>query len=168
MSAVNDLSRLLNPKVVAVIGASDDPTRIGGKPIAYMVKQGYAGKILPVNPKRDTVQGFKSYPSVDALPETPDIAIVAVPASAALETITALAKRGTGGAILFSAGFAEMNEEGAAIQNKMAEVASAHGMRILGPNSLGMLNPQTHFYGTFATGLELGFPEPGNVEIVIL
>ncbi|AWB34625.1 acetate--CoA ligase family protein [Orrella marina] len=166
MSVVNDLSRLLNPKVIAVIGASDDPTRIGGKPISYMVKQGYAGKILPVNPKRDTVQGIKSYPSVDALPDTPDIAIVAVPASAALETITALAKRGTGGAILFSAGFAEMNEEGAAIQNKMAEVATAHGMRLLGPNSLGMLNPQTHFYGTFATGLELGFPEPGNVAIV--
>ena len=166
MTAVPDLSRLLNPKVIAVIGASDDPTRIGGKPIAYMVKQGYQGTILPVNPNRETVQGFKSYPSVDALPQTPDIAIVAVPASAALETITALAKKGTGGAILFSAGFAEMSAEGAAVQNQMAEIAQAHGMRILGPNSLGMLNPQIHFYGTFATGLELGFPKPGNVAIV--
>lgn len=166
MSAVSDLSRLLNPKTVAVIGASDDPTRIGGKPIAYMLKRGYQGTILPVNPKRDTVQGLKSYPSVQALPQTPDIAIVAVPASAALETITALAEKGTGGAVLFSAGFAEMNAEGAALQAQMAEVAKAHGMRILGPNSLGLLNPQTHFYGTFATGLELGFPKPGNVAIV--
>lgn len=166
MSAVNDLSRLLNPQVVAVVGASDDPTRIGGKPISYMLKQGYQGTILPVNPKRDTVQGLKSYPSVEALPQTPDIAIVAVPASAALETVTDLARRGTRGAILFSAGFAEMNEEGAAIQAQMADVAKAHGMRILGPNSLGLLNPQIHFYGTFATGLELGFPTPGNVAIV--
>ena len=166
MSAVADLSRLLNPKVIAVIGASDDPTRIGGKPIAYMVKQGYQGTILPVNPNRETVQGFKSYPSVEALPQTPDIAIIAVPSSAALETVTALAKKGTAGALLFSAGFAEMSAEGAAVQNQMAEVARAHGMRILGPNSLGMLNPQIHFYGTFATSLELGFPKPGNVAIV--
>lgn len=160
------LSRLLNPQSVAVIGASDDPSRIGGKPIAYMLKQGYAGKILPVNPKRETVQGLMAYPNVQALPETPDVAIVAVPAAAALETITALAERGAGGALLFSAGFAEMSEQGAQLQDEMARVANAHGMRLLGPNSLGLLNPQVHFYGTFATGLELGFPTPGNVAIV--
>ena len=162
----SNLSRLLNPQSVAVIGASDDPSRIGGKPIAYMLKQGYQGKILPVNPKRETVQGLKAYPSVQALPETPDVAIVAVPAAAALETIKALAERGAGGALLFSAGFAEMSEEGAQLQDEMARVATAHGMRLLGPNSLGLLNPQVHFYGTFATGLELGFPTPGNVAIV--
>jgi acetate---CoA ligase (ADP-forming) len=162
----NALSRLLNPRSVAVIGASDDPARIGGKPIAYMLKQGYAGKIYPVNPNRETVQGLKAYPSVQALPETPDVAIVAVPASAALETVTALAERGAGGALLFSAGFAEMSEEGARLQDEMTRVATQHGMRLLGPNSLGMLNPLVHFYGSFATGLELGFPKPGNVAIV--
>ena len=166
MSVATDLSRLLNPKTVAVIGASNDASRIGGKPIAYMLKQGFAGTILPVNPNRDTVQGLKSYPSVQALPEVPDIAIVAVPAAAALDTIKALAEKGTGGAILFSAGFAETGEEGAKLQDEMAQAAREHGMRLLGPNSLGMLNPQTHFYGTFATGLELGFPEPGHVAIV--
>ncbi len=164
--AVSNLSRLLNPRSVAVIGASDDPSRIGGKPIAYMLKQGYQGKLFPVNPKRETVQGLKAYPSVQALPETPDVAIVAVPAAAALETITALAERGVGGALLFSAGFAEMSEEGAQLQDEMARVATSHGMRLLGPNSLGLLNPQVHFYGTFATGLELGFPTPGHVAIV--
>jgi len=165
-TSVSKLSRLLNPQSVAVIGASDDPSRIGGKPIAYMLKQGYLGKILPVNPNRKTVQGLKAYPSVQALPQTPDVAIVAVPAAAALETVTALAERGAGGALLFSAGFAEMSEEGARLQDEMARVATAHGMRLLGPNSLGLLNPQVHFYGTFATGLELGFPTPGNVAIV--
>jgi acetate---CoA ligase (ADP-forming) len=165
-AATSSLSRLLNPRSVAVIGASDDPARIGGKPIAYMLKQGYAGKIYPVNPNRETVQGLKAYPSVQALPETPDVAIVAVPASAALETVTALAERGAGGALLFSAGFAEMSEEGARLQDEMTRVATEHGMRLLGPNSLGMLNPLVHFYGSFATGLELGFPKPGNVAIV--
>ena len=158
--------RLLNPQTVAVIGASEDPSRIGGKPIAYMLKQGYAGQILPVNPKRSTVQGIKAYPSIEALPETPDVAVVAVPAAAVLETITALAQKGTAGAILFSAGFAEVGAEGAALQDELVAIARAHGMRLIGPNSLGMLNPRIHFYGSFATGLELGFPEPGHVGIV--
>lgn len=166
MTAAPNLSRLLDPKSVAVIGASDDATRIGGKPIAYMLKQGYQGTILPVNPKRETVQGIKAYPSIEALPQTPDVAIVAVPAAAALETIRDLAKRGTGGAILFSAGFAETGAEGARLQDELVAAAQEHGMRILGPNSLGMLNPRSHFYGSFATGLELGFPKPGNVAIV--
>lgn len=160
------LKRLLCPETVAVIGASEDASRIGGKPIAYMLRQGFAGKILPVNPKRETVQGLKAYPSIDALPQTPDVAIVAVPAAAVLDTVTALAKRGCAGAVLFSAGFAETGEKGAALQDEMVAIAKAHGMRLIGPNSLGMLNPQTHFYGTFATGLELGFPTPGHVAIV--
>ena len=162
----SNLNRLLNPHTVAVIGASDDPSRIGGKPIAYMLKQGFAGKILPVNPKRDTVQGLTAYPSIDALPQTPDVAIVAVPAAAVLETVTALAKRGAAGAILFSAGFAETGDKGAALQDEVVAIAKAHGMRLIGPNSLGMVNPQAHFYGSFATGLELGFPKPGHVAIV--
>lgn len=160
------LATLLNPQSVAVIGASDDPFRIGGKPIAYMLKQGFKGKIYPVNPKRDTVQGLKSYPSVDALPETPDVAIVIVPASAALENIQALAKRGTAGAILFSAGFAEIGPEGAIEQQKLVDAAHEYGMRLIGPNSLGLINPVTHFYGSFATGVELGFPTAGSVAII--
>ena len=88
------LAKLLNPQSVAVIGASDDPLRIGGRPISYMLSQGFKGKIYPVNPNRETVQGVKSYPSVAALPETPDVAIVIVPASAALENVTVLAERG--------------------------------------------------------------------------
>lgn len=160
------LAKLLNPQSVAVIGASDDPLRIGGRPISYMLSQGFQGKIYPVNPNRETVQGVKSYPSVAALPETPDVAIVIVPASAALENVTALAERGCAAAILFSAGFAETGPEGAAAQQKLVDVAHAHGMRLIGPNSLGLINPCNHFYGSFATGVELGFPKAGGVAII--
>ena len=165
----NDRSRiakLLNPNSVAVIGASDDPSRIGGRPISYMRSQGYAGKIFPVNPNRTTVQGLTAYPNVAALPETPDVAIVIVPASAALESVTALAERGCAAAILFTSGFAEIGPEGAAAQAKLVEVAHAHGMRLIGPNSLGLINPCKHFYGTFATGCELAFPKAGGVAII--
>ena len=160
------LAKLLNPQSVAVIGASDDPLRIGGRPISYMLSQGYQGKIYPVNPNRETVQGVKSYPSVAALPETPDVAIVIVPASAALENVIALAERGCAAAILFSAGFAETGPEGAAAQQKLVDAAHAHGMRLIGPNSLGLINPCNHFYGSFATGVELGFPKAGGVAII--
>jgi acyl-CoA synthetase (NDP forming) len=166
MNKPSNFERILNPQSVAIIGASEDPSRIGGKPLAYMLKQGYGGTLLPVNPKRQTVQGVKAYASIDALDRTPDMAVVAVPATAVLEAVTALAQKGTAGAILFSAGFAEVGQEGAALQDEVVAVARAHGMRLIGPNSLGMVNPRVHFYGSFATGLELGFPEPGGVGIV--
>ncbi len=98
MTITPSLDRLLAPRSVAVIGASDDAARIGGRPIASMLRLGYAGRILPVNPNRQTVQGLTAYPSVDALPEVPDVAIVAVPAPQVLETVTALAQRGVPGA----------------------------------------------------------------------
>ncbi len=110
------LARLLNPTVVAVIGASDDPSRIGGKPIAYMLKQGYGGRILPVNPKRATVQGLTSYSSIDALPHTPDIAIVAVPASDVLDTVTALIIHHVGQSILIQMHTAQASAANARLQ----------------------------------------------------
>jgi acyl-CoA synthetase (NDP forming) len=160
------LVKLLNPQSVAVIGASDDPSRIGGRPIAYMRGQGYQGKIFPVNPNRTTVQGLTAYPNVAALPETPDVAIVIVPASAALESVTALAERGCAAAILFTAGFAETGPEGALEQQKLVDAAHKHGMRLIGPNSLGIINPCHHFYGTFASSCELAFPKAGSVAII--
>ena len=160
------IAKLLNPQSVAVIGASDDPTRIGGRPIAYMQGQGYQGKIYPVNPNRTTVQGLTAYPNVASLPETPDVAIVIVPASLALESVTALAQRGCAAAILFTSGFAEIGPEGALAQQQLVDAAHQHGMRLLGPNSLGLINPCTHFYGTFATGCELAFPKAGGVAII--
>ena len=160
------LAKLLNPQSVAVIGASDDPSRIGGRPIAFMRGQGYQGKIFPVHPNRTTVQGLTAYPNVAALPETPDVAIVIVPASSALESVTALAERGCAAAILFTAGFAEIGPEGALEQQKLVDAAHKYGMRLIGPNSLGVINPCNHFYGTFATGCELAFPKAGSVAII--
>ena len=160
------LARLLNPQSVAVIGASDDPLRIGGRPIAYMLGQGYRGRIFPVNPNRATVQGLPAYASVADLPETPDVAIVIVPASLALGAIESLAARGTAAAILFSAGFAETGPQGALAERRLVEAAHAHGMRLIGPNSLGLINPRTHFYGSFSSAVELAFPMAGNVAII--
>ena len=111
------LSPLLAPRSVAILGASNDPTRIGGRPMAYMLAQKFAGAIYPVNPNRAEVQGLKAYASVADLPETPDVAIVAVPAELAVQAVEDLAKRGTKGALMFTAGFAEVDDAGEAEQD---------------------------------------------------
>lgn len=131
-----------------------------------MLSQGYAGRILPVNPGRSTVQGLPAYASVGALPETPDVAIVAVAAKAVVQVVIELAERGTATAIVFSAGFAEAGPEGAAIQQAMVAAARRYGMRLLGPNSLGLVNPRTGFFGSFVSSVELGMPRPGRVAIL--
>lgn len=160
------LSKLLNPASVAVIGASDDPLRIGGRSISYMLSQGYKGRILPVNPNRDKVQGLACFASIDALPIPPDVAIIAVPAHLALETVDSLGKRGTAVGVVFTAGFAEIGESGTAAQDEIVNAARRHGMRLLGPNSLGLINPRCHLYASFTTSVEMGFPAAGHVAII--
>lgn len=166
LRARSQLDRLLHPRSVAIIGASDDPLRIGGRPIAYMLSQGFTGRILPVNPGRPTIQGLPACASVAALPETPDVAVIAVAAKSCVQVVAELAERGTAAAIVFSAGFAEAGAEGEAIQRAMVTAARRHGMRLLGPNSLGLVNPRTGFYGSFISSVELGMPKPGRVAIV--
>ena len=116
-TGTDGLSALLSPRSVALVGASDDVTRIGGRPLRYLRESGFAGAVYPVNPKRETVQGLKAYASVAHLPETPDVAILAVPASGTVEAVRACAERGIRAAIVFSAGFAEAGDAGRAMQD---------------------------------------------------
>lgn len=165
MRAVADMDSLLMPQSVAVIGASDDVTRIGGRPIAAMLRAGFAGRILPVNPKRDAVQGLACYPDVDSLPVAPDAALIAVPAGHVPATIDALGRKGCKTATLFSAGFAETGEGGETAQRDLVNIAGAHGLRLLGPNTLGVYNVGTGYYGTFSSSLDTGLPLVGNIGI---
>lgn len=175
------LSVLMSPQSVAVIGASDDPTRIGGRPIAYMLSQGYAGRILPVNPNRAVIQGLPAFASVADLPEAPELAIIAVAAAGTPAIVAELAARGTRVGVLFSAGFAEAGPAGEALQAQLlaaarsavaaaAAAGTAPGappaLRLLGPNSLGVVNPRNGFFGSFVSSVELGMPRPGRVAIV--
>ena len=98
------LDALVRPRSVAVIGASDEPARIGGRPIAYMKERGFEGALWPVNPRRERVQGLPAFASVEALPAAPDVAIIAVPAENAIATLDSLGQKGCRAVIVFSAG----------------------------------------------------------------
>lgn len=166
LNRTDGLSALLSPNSVTLVGASDDVARIGGRPLRYLREGGFAGPIYPVNPKRDTVQGLKAFASVAALPRTPDVAILAVPASATVQAVRECAERGVKAAIVFSAGFAETDSAGRDMQDDMVAVARAAGMRLLGPNCLGVFNAATGFYGTFSAMLDTGLVKPGQIGIV--
>ena len=159
------IDAVLSPKSVAVIGASDDVGRIGGRPIASLLKAGFAGSIYPVNPKRKTVQGLECFPSVSALPEVPDAALIAVPAHLVPDTLEALGEKGCKAVSLFAAGFAETGAQGEAAQNALLAIADRYGMRLLGPNTLGVYNTQIGYFGTFSSAFDARMPLKGNIGI---
>ena len=159
-------SSLLAPRSVAIVGASDDPTRIGGRPLRYLRESGFKGAVLPVNPKRETVQGLPAFASIAALPAVPDTAILAVPSHLTRQAVEECAEAGVKSAIVFSAGFAETGEDGARLQADMVAIAKSSGMRLLGPNCLGVFNPSVGYFGTFSVVLDNQLIAPGPVGIV--
>lgn len=160
-----DLTPLLAPRSIAVLGASSDPTRISGRPIAYMRARNFQGELYPINPNRAEVQGLKAYATIADLPQTPDVAIVAVPANVAAPAIEDLGKRGVKAVVMFTAGFAEMDDQGAEAQAAMVATAKSYGMRILGPNSLGVFDARRSYYATFSTSFDSGWPVLGRIGI---
>lgn len=159
------LSALFEPRSIAVIGASDDGSRIGGRPLRFLANGGFAGPVYPVNPNRATVQGLRAYPTLASIPHDVDLAIIALPSERVLEELAACAEKGVRGAIVFSSGFAEASEEGAAQQREMRRIACESGMRILGPNCLGAFNTASGFFGTFSSALDDGALVPGPISI---
>ena len=162
----NDLALLFAPRSVAIVGASEHRDRLSGRPVRYLIDGGYAGRILPVNPKRDQVQGLPAWPSIAALPDTPDVALVVVPPQAALEAVQACAERGVRGIYLLAGGFSESGAEGLRLEQEILRIARAGGIRLIGPNCLGAFNAELRFFGTFATSLERGLPASGPVAVV--
>lgn len=160
------LETLFSPRSVAIIGASNDPRRFGGKPIHYLQQAGYEGEIYPINPNRDVVQGLRAYPDIGAVDGPVECALISVSTDETAAAVEACAHKGVKSAIIFSAGFAEMGEAGFARQAQVIETARSAGMRVLGPNCMGAYGARGRFYGTFASALEQGIPEPGRIGLV--
>ncbi|MES2289133.1 MAG: acetate--CoA ligase family protein [Pseudomonadota bacterium] len=162
---IHSLDAMFAPRSVAVIGASSDQRRFGGRPIQYLLEAGFEGPIYPVNPGRSEIQGLKAYPSITDVPGPVDCALLAISADVTQATIEDCIAMGVRSAVLYGAGFSETGPEGQQRQDRLVATARAAGMRLLGPNCMGLMNTHARFYGTFASALEEGVPAPGRIGV---
>lgn len=164
---IGDLTAALNPESIAIIGASDNPHKVGGRPLLYLSRFGFRGRVYPVNPAREWVQGQHAYRDLDALPEAPDLAIVALPAAQTPGAVRACAAKGVKVAIVMASGFGETHDPDAqAAEASMAGTARAAGMRLIGPNSQGIANFATGAVASFSTMFVEVPPADGPIAII--
>lgn len=161
---MNAIHRLLQPRSVAVIGASADPSKTAGRPVSYLLKHGFGGTVYPVNPKVGAIGGLTCYPDVASLPDTPDVGIVLLGAERAHLAVRELAARGCAAAIVLASGYTETGEQGARRQQQLVEAAGA--MRILGPNTIGLVNLTDAIVLSASGALEMDHFPAGGIGVV--
>jgi len=147
-----NLKRLLTPRSIAVVGASADPAKAGSQ--ALMSLKSFPGSLVAVHPREKEIQGVKCYPTFADLPEAVDLAILAIPAQHCVQAAADAAARGVGGVFIISGGFGETGEAGAALQEQLAEVCRTTGLRLLGPNTSGFINPHNRCVASFVPGVD--------------
>ncbi len=158
------LDPFMRPRSIALVGASDRPSSIGALLLSNLMASGFAGPLYAVNPRRDSVAGLPAYPSLSACPQTPDLAVIAVPASSVAGIVDEAGSLGVRAACIISAGFAEIGDAGRELQDELRRRARRVGVRLIGPNCMGLLNggPDARFNATFSQT----FPAPGHLAFV--
>ena len=144
------MQALLHPRSIALIGATPDPNKLNGRPFHYLRRDGYEGSLYPVNPNYADIDGVPCYRDIASLPEAPDLAIVMVSARLVNDAIAALGDKGVPVAIVISSGYSEMGDEGRQKEQDLIETARAHGIRICGPNNLGLISAFDRMTATFS------------------
>jgi len=134
-------NHLLHPRAVAVFGASEDRTKFGGRIIHFLIQHGFPGRIVPINPRRKEILGHPAFGSLTDAPPGVEVAILAVPVSQLLPALEQCAAAGVGCCVIITTGFAEADEAGAELQQCVLDIAQPAGMRIVGPNCMGLINP---------------------------
>jgi acetyl coenzyme A synthetase (ADP forming)-like protein len=164
LAAAQSVARLLNPRSVAVVGASRDTKKIGGAIVANLKRAGFGGPIYPINSHTLELQGLKSYSNLKAVGAPIDLAVICVPAQAVESAIKECAAIGAHGVVVISAGFSEVSADGRAVQDRLVDLVRSSGMRMVGPNCMGILNtdPAVALNATFAPTM----PQPGNIGML--
>ncbi|MFL9869785.1 acetate--CoA ligase family protein [Paraburkholderia fungorum] len=163
-TTLDAIGLLMRPRSVAVIGASSDPSKTAGRPVAYLKRHGFSGNIYPVNPRIDEIDGLPCYPDVASLPEAPDVGIVLLGAQRAHEAVRSLAARGAAAAIVLASGYAEVGDEGGRRQRELLEAAG--NMRLLGPNTIGLVNLTDRITLSATGALEIEDFTAGTIGVV--
>ena len=166
------LDAVLIPRAVAVIGASTDAKKRGFQVLRALRDSGFQGPVYPVNPKGGEILGFTVYPSVDAIPDTPDLALICTPAATVPDAVEACGRKGIRGAVVLAVGFRESGEEGAELERRLLEAARAHGVRVVGPNTSGILNLPLGLNLIGARGVRKGtlslLVQSGNMALALM
>jgi acetyl coenzyme A synthetase (ADP forming)-like protein len=162
MGTVEDLKPIFSPKSIAVIGASRSPMKIGYEILQNILVQGYTGKVYPINPETPMIMGLKTQPSVLAVKDDIDLAIIAVPAEFVPKVMTECAKKKVKGVIVISSGFGEIGEKGRLLEEEVLQIARKGGMRLIGPNTLGYKDPIDNLDAAFVFGM----PRPGEIALI--
>jgi acyl-CoA synthetase (NDP forming) len=160
---IANLAAVLNPQSLAIVGASNDPIRWGGAILTNIISGGFAGRLYPVALRAETVFGLPAYPSISALPEAPDLAVIAVPVSQVKGIVDECGRKGVRAVVVISAGFSELGDEGGVLQRDVAEIAARYGMAMIGPNGMGVVSSWSHLY---AVGAAHVHTEPSPASIV--
>ncbi len=156
------LENLFTPKAVAVVGASSKPGKVGNALLKNLIEHGFKGPIYPINPKADQIEGLKCLPDIPSLPDGVDLAVIIIPAKGVPAAIEQCGAKGIGAAIVISAGFKEVGEAGKDLEKRLFNAAMTSGVRILGPNCLGLINANYGMDASFAAA----FPEPGDIAVL--
>jgi acyl-CoA synthetase (NDP forming) len=161
------LAPMFDAKSVAVVGASDNPIKLSGRPIAYLKRFGYQGEIYPVNSARETVQGLPAYPDLASIGATPDLVMLMVDAASSPAAIRECGRLGVPVAIVSAAGFAETGAVGAELQEDLRTAIAESGVRVLGPNCLGLIGTRGRLPATFTSALDEGESiPPGSTALI--
>jgi acetyltransferase len=160
---VHRLDRIFKPKRIALIGVTINPNSVGGKVLGNLVGGGFTGVVYPVNPQHESVLGIHCYPDVKSLPKIPDLALICTPPEQVPDAVRECGECGILGIVILSAGFKETGEAGQALEGRIGEIAAQfEGMRILGPNCLGVIVPGSRLNASFASGM----PKPGHIAFI--
>ena len=157
-----NLDKIFNPQNVAIVGASDAEGSVGYAIVKNFTKMGFAGKVYFVNIRKPEILGIKTYKSVDEIPEPIDLAMIATPAKTVPDVMEECGKANVKGVIIVSAGFKETGPAGKALEKKIFEIAKKYGIRVIGPNCIGMIRPRANLNATFLDKM----PKPGNIAFL--
>ncbi|MEF8879550.1 MAG: bifunctional acetate--CoA ligase family protein/GNAT family N-acetyltransferase [Candidatus Thermoplasmatota archaeon] len=158
---VKNLDKIFKPESIAVIGASNRREVAGYRIFRNLVGSGYEGVVYPVNPKRESIQGVQAYSSIKDVPKTPDLAIIATPSKVVNQVVEECGEKGVKGIIVISAGFKEIGEEGKKREEELRKIKEKYGLRIVGPNCVGIVMPYLNMNATFAGAM----PLKGNIAL---
>ena len=156
---------LFAPRSVVIVGASDDPAKTSGRPLLFLRRAGFEGAVYPINPRRETVLGEPAWPSVAALPEVPDHAYIITPTEAVIDAVEECAGAGVRVATILASGFSEAGPEGLALERRLRDIAGRTGIRLVGPNSLGVVNVHQRFMLTANAAFAEPDPPPGKIFV---